>query len=64
TFNRENQTSSRKNQISSNLDPEILAFNIIATLEGTYLISLYLPSLDIDAVVTKVFLNFKQLLFL
>lgn len=53
-----------KKQISSELDPKTLAFNIIATLEGTYLMSLYLPSLDIDAVVTKMFLNLKQLLFL
>ena len=53
-----------KKQISSELDPKALAFNIIGTLEGTYLMSLYLPSLDVDAVVTKMFLNLQKLLFL
>ena len=53
-----------KKQISTTIDPEILAFNLIATLEGTYLMSLYLPSLDVDLIVTKMFFNLKQLLFL
>ncbi|UCG02621.1 MAG: TetR/AcrR family transcriptional regulator [Candidatus Heimdallarchaeota archaeon] len=52
-----------KKQISSEIDPEILAFNIIATLEGTYLVSLYLPSLDVDLIVKKMFRTLKQILF-
>ncbi|MFX1254908.1 MAG: TetR/AcrR family transcriptional regulator [Promethearchaeota archaeon] len=50
------------NQISSKLDAEALSFQIIATLEGMYLISLYCPSLEINKIAQKVFSNMKQLL--
>ncbi|MFX1536456.1 MAG: TetR/AcrR family transcriptional regulator [Promethearchaeota archaeon] len=51
-------------QISPKLDAEALSFQIIATLEGMYLISLYRPSLEINKIVQKVFSNMKQLLTL
>ncbi|MFX0067390.1 MAG: TetR/AcrR family transcriptional regulator [Candidatus Hermodarchaeota archaeon] len=49
-------------QISSKLDAEALSFQIIATLEGMYLISLYRPSLEINKIAQKVFSNMRQLL--
>lgn len=51
-------------QVSKELDAESLAFTIIALLEGTYLLSLYLPSLDIDIMAQKMLANAKRMIFI
>lgn len=51
-------------QISPVLEVDAFAFQVFATLEGAYLLSLYLPELRMKDLAKKMFYNFKQLLFI
>ncbi|MHA1996032.1 MAG: TetR/AcrR family transcriptional regulator [Candidatus Hodarchaeales archaeon] len=51
-------------QISSVLDFEAFAFQVLATLEGAHLLSLYLPELRMEDLTKKMFSNLEQLLFI